>query len=186
MQVTLNIEAGQLGETVLDLFKNLSDGKKEELAVQIMSNWLGESHGSERQVYESILIEKYRSGQAGDKSRNYKDMSDEGIRNDYYFRQSMEKYKSSREIMVEMITEATQKAFQKHVDELVQKDPQMTKIRETLVDMLKTSYPEMLLHSVTASITTALSMQLSQAVMQSYQVMNHEALLQNVRQRLQI
>lgn len=42
MEVTLNIEANQIGDTVIDLFKNLSDEKKEELASKVVKQYLND------------------------------------------------------------------------------------------------------------------------------------------------
>jgi len=40
MEVKINIEAEQIGETVIDLFKNLSEEKKEELAKDVVKSYL--------------------------------------------------------------------------------------------------------------------------------------------------
>jgi SOS response regulatory protein OraA/RecX len=40
MEIKLNIETSQLGDTVVDLFKNLSDEKKEELASEVIKQYL--------------------------------------------------------------------------------------------------------------------------------------------------
>jgi len=42
MEVKLNIESNQIGETVIDLFKNLSPEKKEELATEVVKSYLND------------------------------------------------------------------------------------------------------------------------------------------------
>lgn len=38
MEVTLKIEASQLGETVVDLFRNLGEDQRKEIAIDILKN----------------------------------------------------------------------------------------------------------------------------------------------------
>jgi hypothetical protein len=57
MQVTINIDANQIGETVVDLFKNLSQEKKEELAKEVVKKYLDDKV-RERLGWSECLISK--------------------------------------------------------------------------------------------------------------------------------
>ena len=71
MQVTLNIEANQLNDTVIDLFKNLNTEQKTKLASQVVSNWFTEGNMVEVLANHDRVVDELRTG--AHNSRNYPD-----------------------------------------------------------------------------------------------------------------
>jgi hypothetical protein len=55
MEVKINIEANQIGDTVIDLFTNLSDEKKEELASQVVKQYLDDKAREQVRWNDSLL-----------------------------------------------------------------------------------------------------------------------------------
>lgn len=56
MEIKINIETEQLGSTVIDLFKNLSEEKKEELASEVVKKYL-EERVNQRVGWGNTLIQ---------------------------------------------------------------------------------------------------------------------------------
>lgn len=145
MQVTLNIEAGQLGETVVDLFKSITPEQKKELAVQVITKWFEEPHGFERSTHESRLIREIQSGERniGYYNNEGKGWSEEKIRDSYQFKQLANTFVSSREMMVKEIITETVKYYKEKVDTLVLNDPQINNYFETVKEELIKKFPEL-------------------------------------------
>jgi len=183
MQVVFNIEAGQLGETVLEVFKNLTEEKKQELALELMKSWLKEPHELERKVYEEQKVEYFRRYK-NESNRNYKDMPYEKIIEDWYFKDAMKDFKSSKEIMVETIVAAAKKSFQGHVDKYVAEDEQLAKIRGVVTEELKVEYPAIILEALTRSVSQAFSSMIDVGARNQSQLMMHDSMLNNIRQKL--
>lgn len=57
MEVKINIESNQISDTVIDLFKNLSPEKKEELAAEIVKKYLDEKVTQKIGWGESMITE---------------------------------------------------------------------------------------------------------------------------------
>lgn len=144
MQVTLNIDAAQLGDTVVDLFKNIPAEKKEEIAANILQKWLEQPYEIERKSYtenakRKALEEVSASSYGYDKER-YGTL--EKIEGSDAFRRLMNQFKSSRETMIEAITTEATETYRKKVTELIQTDEQMQKMFEATRDVISEDFPK--------------------------------------------
>jgi hypothetical protein len=99
MQVTLNIEAGQLGDTIVDLFKNLSDEQREALALQVLEKWVEEPTSVEKDLAKVELLRKYRCKLSG-YIHGKKYQTDEEILRCRDFQKELNNVKTSKELMI--------------------------------------------------------------------------------------
>lgn len=102
MEVKINIEAEQIGETVIDLFKNLSEEKKEELAKDVVKSYLDIKTNQKLNSYwnsETVLADFFK------KIDNY--LAQDIASNEKY----IEAKEKCLELVIEKMPELTLKAM---------------------------------------------------------------------------
>ena len=145
MQVTLNIEAGQMGDTVVDLFNNIPAEKREELALKVLEKWIEEPLSIERDAATERLIVKYR----GKTGYDGKTMTDKEILSDYNFKNDLNKTKSSKEIMISEVSKKLSDFYEKEVKELVENSPLVNKVLEETLAKAKEDFPKLVQKAMT-------------------------------------
>ncbi|MHA2264019.1 MAG: hypothetical protein ACXAEN_16620, partial [Candidatus Thorarchaeota archaeon] len=113
-----NIEAGQLGDTIVDLFKNLSDEQREALALQVLEKWVEEPTSVEKDLAKVELLRKYRC-KLGGYIHNKKYQTDEEILRCYDFQKELNNVKTSKELMIREVTDQLNKFFKDKVETVV-------------------------------------------------------------------
>lgn len=173
MQVTLNIDASQMGDTVLDIFKNLTTEQRSELAMSMMKQWFADPIDFEKAnwIQQEIMdIKKtwtkpcgndYWSPSVPEKFKSFnldwtlKSKIEKGIATDeeIMFSAEFQKYMvqnftSTRDMMVQIVIEEARKVFNTHVSTFVKEDPQMEEIKNTALQEVVRAFPEMAQHAL--------------------------------------
>ena len=187
MQVTLNIEPGMLGETVIDLFQNLSKKKKEELALTILREWLVSPELFETPNHEAILIEEFRTGkrQPSWSSTKYnKDTPAEEIQRDYKYKELLEEYQTSKQVMAEKIKKEIIEYYTKHLAEEIKKSPEIIKLRDDLYNTMVEQFPSIMYDTMVRVLVSNLSMMQDMVIHSNNQVMMSGGMLTHMQQVL--
>lgn len=167
MQVTLQIEAHQLSDTVIDLFKTLTPEQRMELARSTLEKWFQEPYGAERLAYSKkveqelrrLHIRVYTYGY-GEKYTDDPNLSDEQLQASSEYLGRMAKFRSSREEMVTSIAETAVAHYKAQVEELVKNDPALVAGFEKVKERITATFPQMMQEA----LVTWFSRQMSQAV----------------------
>jgi hypothetical protein len=166
MQVTLQIEAHQLSDTVIDLFKTLTDEQRMELARSTIEKWFLEPYGAERIAFSKKVEQELRSrhiriygyGGYGETYTDDPKLTDEQIMATSEYRESMAKFRSSREEMVTSIAETAVAHYRAQVEELVKNDPSLKAGFEKVKERVTATFPQMM----QTALVTWFSQQMSQ------------------------
>lgn len=145
MQVTLNIESGQLGETVIDLFKNLTAEKKEELALAVLREWLKDPEFIETRTRDAVLIDEFRTGKrqpSWSYNKYDQDTPEEKIRRDENFQNAMKQYKSSKALLIEDIKAEVVEYYKKHICAQLEQTDAINKARDEAMQIIKWEMPQ--------------------------------------------
>jgi uncharacterized protein YecT (DUF1311 family) len=135
MQITLNIEANQLGDTVLDLFKNLTEEQKKEIATEILTNWLKNPRDIELKANTKEIVEKVRK-----KNWQMKELSYDEIIKSAFFEEESKKFKTSKNKMVEEIVEKTLDFYKEEIKDMVEKDEMINKVKNEVLSHIKDNF----------------------------------------------
>lgn len=124
IQITFNIDSANIGNTVEDVFKSLTEDDKRELARGIMLEVLTKPNGAERLAFEQQTIEQLireyeNASYQGDRIR-----TEAEARASYRFRERMAKFESSRDRMMKMIVEETTNQYKDMAAGLIKNDEQ--------------------------------------------------------------
>jgi len=175
MNVNLQIEAGQLGETVIDLFRNLSVEKKEEVALTILREWFREPVQLETAGYEETLLAAFKA----DESRmrkvsysNYSVVDDATIKASYAYREELAKYKNTKQYMVEDLRKELLAFFKKGIEDEMKADTKLDEIKKIVYDEITNRIPEIMMTVVTLALTNnmvELQHKIQDNVMKNYQ-----------------
>ena len=161
MEVTLKIEAGQLGETVVDLFKNLSEDQKKEIATDILTKWLNEPYEIERNAYVEGIVSQLRQANVeiytGFGRKKAIDCTDKEIKESSEYRQKAGGFKSSREVMIKEITNEVITYFKTSIQEQVKTDPQVEAFRGDVYQFIVDNFPMMIKESMVNFFSNHLS-----------------------------
>lgn len=168
MKVELQIDAANMGETVVDMFKNLPAEKREELATKVLHDWLREPYEVEKLTADRAALEYARARNSGYHGSANK--TDEDLRGGYEYREFYAKHKSSRQLMIEEITKATIEHHKKAVVEQIKADPQMNAVLTETIASIKENFPKYVHDAMIAWFASHLQSMgsgISQALMQS-------------------
>lgn len=147
MEVKINIETGQLGDTVIELFKNLTQEKKEELALQILKEWLQSPESFETRAKEEVLIEEFRSGkrkpQWGSDKFDY-ETPELRIKNDTAYQNALKEYKNSKQIMMEEIKNEIVNYYKNFIEVELKQNEIINKVMQDTINEITNTFPEII------------------------------------------
>lgn len=143
MEVKLNIDSANLGETVVELFKNLSPEKKEALAVDVLQKWFNEPYDVEYKAFEAktkqeALTYFQNQGDSWDK-REYGTI--EKVQYSPRYRDAMAKFRSSKQIMVEETVKQLVETYRTQITEIIKTDPQIQEMMQLTIEGVKKDFP---------------------------------------------
>lgn len=136
MELRLNMDSVNIGETVVDLFENLSETQREQIATEVLREYLREPLQQERAVLEQECFAEMRKTNSRAKD------TDESLRGNWQYREFMDKHKTSKEIMIKQILTSTIEHYKAQVAKEIRQDPQMQAILTEVTNKIKTEYPK--------------------------------------------
>jgi hypothetical protein len=150
MEVTLKIEASQLGETVVDLFKTLTDDQKRDIAKEVVTKWFTEDPAAEREAFSDKVVRELRGRHIrmgyGYNSEKYTDdpkVTNQEVYAISEYREAMHGFKTSREQLVTAAVGAAIEQYKDSVKILVLNDAGLTAAFETAKKKIEESFPHM-------------------------------------------
>lgn len=161
MEVKINIEAGQIGDTVIDLFKNLKEEDKRSLALEVLKEWLISPEFLEVENKKQILISEFREGKRNlyYSSQKVSDLSDEQLIRDSSFQKALLEYKNSKQIMVEEIKTEVINYYKEFIKNELQTNEKVEKIKNDTFDEVKTLFPKIIYDVLVQNFSNMLSNQ---------------------------
>jgi len=156
MEIKLNIDANQLNETVIDLFKVLTDEQKKDLVTQAIKGWLNGEYAGERLAHEEALISEFRSKNlplsswSQDKKGGDPSVTDDDIKNSRAFMSRMGSYKSVREVMVSEIVSTSVDTIKQKVKGFVDSDLKLKEAFERVRENVESNFPGMVRQAMTS------------------------------------
>jgi hypothetical protein len=149
MEITLKIEAHQLGETVEEVFKTLTDDQKRELAKEAVRKWLEEPLSGERAAYEEKAIADLRKAcirigyYSSDRNSNDPKVTDDEIRGTPEFRSRMSEYRSTRERLVTSVCEQAVSHAKEYAIKAVSEDAKLRLVFDEVRKKIEEMFPQM-------------------------------------------
>lgn len=189
MQVTLNIDANLAG-SVAEVFAELTPEDKKHLALAVMREFIAEPHKAERGAFEATLIADFRERNVEiyvvNGRRGAKDLSDAQIRGSSEFRDRTEKFKSTRETLIEEITKATIETYRAEVKRVVENDPQIQAVKERVIAAIREDFPKYVHDAMAAWFVSGLTSMQSGMMAALMQAGNAEQFSKSIADKLQI
>lgn len=146
MEVKINIEPGQIGDTAIELFKNLTPEKKEDLALEILREWLLDPCFLETRNRETLLVEEFRSGarrpQWGEKFNS--ETPEQQIKRDSNYQKALSEYKTSKQILVEDIKVEVIGYYKKYIAEEIMQSEIINKAKEEAMQEVANLFPSII------------------------------------------
>jgi hypothetical protein len=188
MEVTLKIEASQLGETVVDLFKNLGEDQKKAIAIDILTKWLIEPYEIERLANNERVLSEMRANNC-EVCVNYNrkranDCTDNEIKTSSEFKSKICNFKSSREIMINQITNEVTSYFKNSIQEQVKTDEQFDNLRKELYDFIANNFLMMIKEAAVSWFTGNMNFISQQAMSSMSDRMWYENSIASLKQQL--
>jgi hypothetical protein len=187
MEVKIQIESGQIGDTVIDLFKNLKPEKKEELALSILKEWLQNPEFFETKNKEQLVIEEFRKGIRKPRYsyKNFDENTPEyEIKNNSDFQDAINNYKTSKQILVEDIKNEIIKYYKEYLTKELKENESINKIKEETFKEIAQMFPTIIAQTlINVFSTNLLNMQntIQETAIRTYTNM---AMTENIMQKL--
>jgi len=144
MEVTINLDASQLGDKIEKVFDSLSPEQNEKIAMQVLTKFLEEPTYAEREIFSSKLITQIRASES-----YHKNSDDNQIKGSYQYSDGMKKFVSMKEKMVEKITSTAMDHFVKRMNGLIESDEELKQIFEANKAEIKESFPQFIQAAMT-------------------------------------
>lgn len=147
LQVTMNIDSNMMGSTIIEMFKNLSQEKKDELASQVILEWMKLPREVEVARYREQLVEKWKQKHEEWLQKNpgnspaYNPYND--FENKYDFKRELESFKSTREEFLKEVIKEAQAAAIKTVSQTLKEDPVYQEALKTTFEDIKEKMPNL-------------------------------------------
>lgn len=181
MNINLEIKADQIGDTVIDVFKSLSEDQKKEVASKIMEKWMKDPISIERDVIEQKVIDDLRN-----KEDYLKKQSDAEIRANYRFRDAMKNQRGTKEAMILSVMESVSSYFKSSVDEMIKNDEAIKNMLEVVKDEIRTNYPKFV-HDAMIAFFAGHMQNIGQGITQALmQTDNNQNMMKNIANKLNI
>lgn len=176
MKVELNIDAGNIGETVIEMFQNLTTEQKEAISLKVLQDWLTEPDTIHRQALHTQAI-------AHAKERCYYRASTEQelVKSDEYVR-FMRDNATAKTRMIQEITSATIAHQEKVIEQHIKTDPGMNRIMSATLETIKENFPKIVNDAMIAWFCgnmSAMAGGIQQAMSQSKSTANAVEQIQN-------
>jgi hypothetical protein len=189
IELTLQINAENMGSTLEPIFATLSLEEKKAIATQVLTKFIEEPYLGELQVKKTNFAIQKRTNRAykGYNPQVYAtEMTDDEIVKEwaYEFNEYCNKNKGSKQIMVEDVLQAAVSTFRERTTEMVKNNEELKVIFAQVAEKMKEDFPK-LVHDImmtwfTTQLTGAMALA-SQSLQQSN--MNTEY-LQDIRNKL--
>jgi len=176
LKVELNIDAGNIGETVIEMFQNLTTEQKEAISLKVLQDWLAEPDTIHRQALHTLAIAHARE-------RGYYRSSTEQelVKSDEYVK-FMRDNATAKTRMIQEITRATIAHQKEVIERHIKTDPEMNRIMSATLETIKENFPKTVNDAMIAWFCGNMSTMangVQQAMRQSENAMSVVELIQN-------
>lgn len=146
MQITLNIDASNFGDTIAEVFQHLTVEQKQELAKQALTKWLEEPYTVEYSVKKEEIFNQLRLKETVRDINSWtdiktKDATDLQLERSREFKELIANWKSSKQIMVEETTKIIVDYYKNYAKEFIEKDEQTQKVLQEAIAKVTEQYP---------------------------------------------
>lgn len=149
MKIELTIEAGQLGNTVLELFETLTEAQKREIAQQVVTNYfLDDNNQVEREAFSDKVIAELKASGETHYGTKLSVMPDSEIKMSYKYKTAMEKFESLKSQVINAVRSEVSKHFLMEITEQIKKDPQIEVAKTEIMNTVKASMPKIAAESL--------------------------------------
>jgi hypothetical protein len=175
MKIEINLDSNNIGETVLDIFKNLKEEDKHQIALQVLKNYILEDPKIERAIEEDKILQTLKLD-----SYN-KDKSDTELRNSYSFIDKCRSIQLSKEIMVKELTNAAITTYKQEIINLVKEDKVLQEAYDSIRKALIEDYPNMVKETMMQIVSNNFSTLFQTGMMQAYKLSQLEQNLEYLK-----
>ena len=176
MQITLNIDTTNFDGTILNLFENLTQDEKKEIARNVLQQYLSEPYDIEKKLFEFNSIQNLKNSDIKDwYGKYFNELTDEQIKQTSEFRNRMTNFKSSREQMITTTMNAAIEHQKEQINEMIRNDKQIQTVITEIMEKIKLDFPKTVHDAMVLYMTLQLSSmagQLGQALLQSENIEN--------------
>lgn len=138
MQITINLEAGQVGETLGQTLSTLTEDQKQAVALEALKNWLKDPYQTERLAYSQSVIRELREDTFH--GSDLKNKTDEEVMKHYRFNERMHKFITTKETMIRSITSEVIAYQKEQIREEIKNDPTMNQVMEATMLNIKENF----------------------------------------------
>jgi hypothetical protein len=175
MTVQLTIEAGQIADTVVELFKNLTPEDRKELAYSIAKEAMIDPDFYETKSIDAMLIQEYRDNKTqlsnqwgyGNKIDPNK-ASDDEIRSTTTYKNDLEARRNTKKILIGDAKDEIVKHYRDVIAEELKTNPIIDKILQETFKEVCSLFPKLVMESLVLLFANTLPDLQQQIQLESY------------------
>lgn len=137
MKVEMTIDASNIGETIVDMFQNLTTEQKESIALSVLEQWLKEPDEIHKTSLHRKAIEHARERNSWSKEKPDSYFEQTGEYKDY-----LRKNPTPKEAMIRKITTEVIDYHSRKIGKMIQTDPEIQAIMQQTFETIKANFPK--------------------------------------------
>jgi len=136
MKVELNIDASNIGETIIDMFTKLTEEQKETIALTVLSDWLKSPELIEKSALHREALEYARP------RRWNAELSEAKLMETSEYKYYLKDKPTTKTLMIHKITSEVIKYHEKAIGDMIRSDPEMDRIMKETMVTIKENFPK--------------------------------------------
>jgi hypothetical protein len=181
MKIELEVDPTDLAKSLKEILDTLPPADRLELARKAMESWLRDPIDAERRAKERWAIDKIKA----DSGNGYGSVkNDEEARRDWRFNDLMKGFKSTKEQMIETITQEISANYKAQVKNVIESDPRIQVMKDEVVKIVKETFPAMVHDAMVTFMSSNMHMMLMSSMGAEAVAKRVESLQSAVAQRL--
>lgn len=182
MKIELNIDSTVLGNEIQDLLKSLSVEQVQQIAIDVLKDYIKQPYDVDIAIAEKEIIQKIRKNASGYYENEYK--TDEGVRKSREYKEWLSTYKDSRTVTIQKIQQSAMDAQRDAIKNLVNDNEGIQKLINEQIEIFKANIPYMIQQALTGMFMSHLSNMSQEINNQIYRNQQFNDNLANINNRL--
>lgn len=189
MQITLNIDASNFGDTIAEVFQHLTDEQKQELAKQALIKWLEEPYTVEYSAKKEGIFNQLRLRSTVRDENSWKDIpakeaTDVELERSREFKEMIKDWKSSKQIMVEETTKTIVDYYKNYTKSFIETDEQTQTVLKEAIAKVTEQYPATIHDAIMFWFSGYMHTIQNSVAMALHQSQNSEAISKQLAQQI--
>lgn len=152
MEIKFDIDASQMDETLVEIFKNISQEQKEEIARDVLRGWLSENAPMSVEERQKIILKQMQDEDIHDGTKH----TNAQIVESYEFNRRMREVSSLKDIILKEVHKDVYEYYKKVIQYEIENDPAMQEMKDEAYKAILSNMPAIMVNAMSDIIAKSM------------------------------